>query len=94
MPKAVTRPTRYGPQPGRELLEKQRWTYAAACRAKNIERHYTNLKYSMLGTVRPRPEVVQALCELLSCEPTDLYTEEILSEPFMTGVGRGKAVAK
>lgn len=91
MAQTVTQKTVHEPQPAQSVLKAQRWSIAEAVREINRRNEgkpdeeqvtYAHAVRALLGAIRPRPALVKGLCELLSCQPLDLFTEEILSERF------------
>ncbi|GIG93355.1 hypothetical protein Pen02_82910 [Plantactinospora endophytica] len=80
-------PSRYGRQPGLDILNEECRNLAAVARVTGEK--YAHASKSLLGKHRPRPEFVQKLSELLKREPEELWTSEILAEPFRPRV-RGR----
>ena len=71
--------TRFGEQPGRLILRRERWTIARA--AREIDESYAHLLRSLRGVVRPSEQVRRRLPALVGRPVSDLFTPEALAEP-------------
>jgi hypothetical protein len=71
---------KWGPQPARVVMARERWSIALAARTIGVnEEHLRNV---LRGVTRPMPAVLDKLPELLGCPVMDLFTEEILAKPY------------
>lgn len=80
--------TRFGRQPAYQLLHDERWPVTRA--AERLGVVYAHLHGALIGRVRPRPEVIQGLAELLDAQPSELFTPEVLERPFYAHQVRGR----
>lgn len=71
---------RHGVQPAREVMYAQRWSTSKAAEA--IEVPYIHLAATLMGKNRPRPEVIERLPKLLGVPVEELFTAEMLAEPY------------
>ncbi|WP_291525946.1 hypothetical protein [Branchiibius sp. NY16-3462-2] len=73
-------------QPARDILYAQRWNASSASAEINVP--YLHLRAVLLGKTRPRPEVLERLPKLLGVPVEELFTEEMLAQPFGVAGGR------
>jgi DNA-binding Xre family transcriptional regulator len=74
------KPTKFGRQPAALKLFKAEYKISEV--ASLVEINHRHIRHVIIGRVRPRPELVDALCGLLECEPEDLFTAEVLAKPY------------
>jgi len=73
-------PTRFGPQPAVSIIRSEGRSICGVARAVGIP--HGHVSKALAGVVRPRPELIDRLSCLLGRKPQELFTSEILSEPF------------
>jgi hypothetical protein len=71
--------TRYGIQPGRLVLRRERWTIAGAAREIGVTP--AHLKQSLYGVIRPSEQVRRMLPTLLERPIEQLFTPEAIEHP-------------
>ncbi len=86
---APRRPNKYGVQPLRKELARQRWTVAAAARQLGVE--YPQLYNTVIGRITPTIHLRNALPTLLDVPLEKLFTVEALKARPRTQRARRKA---
>lgn len=89
MARPLRNPTRFGDQPARQLLKAERYSMREAALITGCPIPHTTR--ALRGDIRPHPLLIERLSNLLRREPSDLFTEEVLSRPYWSQPERGWA---